>query len=322
MKLKQLLSLRRYRRCARIFRRPLKVHLQVAAAQRQPLRADLLGGGSLDVADARACRPMFDWLLEQSPDPLPVAMEDALVTFHHAGRPVALPPTGTSFLIFREIFADDVYQLDALSKRLGTVVDIGANVGLFALRAAPLAERIICVEPVAENLATARRNIARAGESGRITLHKAAAAGESGRTASIHLCDGNNGAHSMRREHAAQWGTAGYEEAPTIGLADLFETHDIRECSLLKCDAEGAEFDIFQNAPREILERVERIALEVHLTAGDWDLKRFRALCGQLEAAGFRLEYESPQDRQGQPKRAFLLWASRNPPAAGTRHAA
>lgn len=322
MKLKHLLSLRRYRRCAAIFRHPLKVHLRVAAARRQPLSAELLRGGSLEVADVRACRPMFDWLLEQSPDPLPVAVEDGMVTFNHAGRPVALPPSGTGFLIFKEIFADDVYQLDTLGERLETVVDIGANVGLFALRAAPLAERVICVEPVAANLATAQRNIARAGESGRITLHKAAAAGESGRTARIYLSAGNTGAHSVRQEHAAQWGTAGYEDVPTISLADLFARHDIRRCSYLKCDAEGAEFDIFQNAPQEILERVERIALEIHLTAGDWDLKRFHELCARLEAAGFRLEHAPPQDAQGQPKRAFLLWASRGQHAAGVRRAA
>jgi FkbM family methyltransferase len=315
MKLQHLLSLRRYRRCGRIFRHPLHAHVKVAAGRRGPATIDLIAGQSLQVADVRECRPMFDWLLEQSADPLPVALENGLVIFHHAGKAFALPPNGMVFTIFKEIFADDVYGLNAVDGRLDTVVDLGGNIGLFAVRVAPLAQRVISVEPVEANLAMARQNIARAGGSSKITLHKGVVAATSGGSARIFLSRDNVGAHSIRQEHAAQWGAGGYEDVPRISLADLFNQHAVLHCSLLKCDVEGAEFEIFENAPDQLLARVDRIALEVHFTTGDWNPQRFHDLCRRFVAAGFHLEHEPLEGLQTARNNCFVLLATRQRPA-------
>jgi FkbM family methyltransferase len=309
MKLKHLVGLRRYRRCRQVFRRPLWVHAHLAAARRRPLQVELVSGGLLTIPDVRQDRPMFDWLLEQSPDPLPVTLENGLVAFKHDVQRVVLRPRGSDFAIFREIFGEDVYGIGAIGGRLGTVVDIGANVGLFALRVAPLAQRVICAEPVETNLALARENIARARAADKIALRKWAVTGESGKTARIYLSDGNSGAHSIRREHAAQWGSTAYEDVSTISLADLFESEAVEHCSLLKCDAEGAEFELFQHLPRDILSRIERIVMEIHLTAAGWDLEKLGALCAQLEAARFRVEHEPIRDRRGRRRPALMLRA-------------
>lgn len=310
MKLRDLVSLRRYRRCRRLFRSPLKAHLQIASARRRPLSLELLRGGSLSVADARGCRGMFNWILEGPTDPLPITVENGLVAFNHQGARIALRPNSEDFFVLKEIFLDDVYRLNALEGPLGTVIDLGANAGLFAVRVAPLAARVICVEPVAANLEIARQNVTRIGAHDKVTFCKCAVTGASGKTARIFLSAGNTGGHSVRQEHAARWKAAGHEDVPTLTLADLFARHRVRRCCLLKCDVEGSEFEIFHSTPPEILARIDRIALEVHLTSADWNLEQLGRLREKLESAGFRVDHEAVRDRRRRLKPALMLFAA------------
>ena len=93
--------------------------------------------------------------------------------------------------------------------------------------------------------------------------------------------------------HEAQGG-AGVEQVQTISLADLFAEHGVERCDLLKCDVEGAEFEIVLATPHEVLQRIARLAMEVHLTP-DTPADRFPALKAHLEASGFALvEEEGP----------------------------
>jgi FkbM family methyltransferase len=316
MKLGHLLSLRRYRRCRRLFRSPLRAHLLIAAAGRRPLSLELLPEGSLSLSDPKACREMFRWLLEGPSDPGRITVEDGLVAFDHQGLRIALRPRSEDFFVLREIFLDDCYRLNTLAGPLDTVIDLGGNVGLFALRVAPLAARVICVEPVEANLEVARRNVARIGAQGKVTLLRCAVTGESGKTARIYLSAGNTGGHSLRAEHAARWAFAGFEDVPTVSLADLFQRERVRRCSLLKCDVEGAEFEIFRSAPRDVLAKIDRIAMEVHLT-DDENLHELAALREKLQSAGFRVEHEPARDRRQRLQPALMLFAAgQNQPAS------
>ena len=98
---------------------------------------------------------------------------------------------------------------------------------------------------------------------------------------------------------------------PGISLANLFDQYAVRQCSLLKCNVEGAEFEIFENAPAELLARVDRIVMEVHLTTRDWNPQRFHALCRRLAAAGFRIEHGPLVGPRGEANRCFALTACR-----------
>ena len=100
MKLEHLINPRRYLRCRRMFRRPLEAHLRIAAAARRPLTLKLVDGRTLRVDSARRARPVFDWLLDEAADPLPVTEEDGLVIFRHEGTPIALRPIETDFFTF------------------------------------------------------------------------------------------------------------------------------------------------------------------------------------------------------------------------------
>jgi len=321
MSLKKLFNRRRYRRCVELFRRPLWAHLQISARLPGPLDLEMNDGQRLQVPDARRSRRMFDLLLEQLPYPFPVTVADGLVEFQYEGRRYALRPTYADFFIFQEVIVGDDYRIDTLPKPLGTVVDLGMNIGLFTLKVAPDAERVVSLEPVQENFEMARRTLTRAGLDHKVTFLKAAVAGESNGTVRIYSSDSNAGGHSMFHDHATQWGDTHYEDVPAICLADLFAREGITHCSLLKCDVEGAEFDVIANTPLEVLSSIDRILMEVHLNVIDWDPRRLSEFTGRLALAGFHVQHDAIKERWGRRKRGIALWATHERAAAGRRAA-
>lgn len=321
MFLSRLCNRRRYQRCVRLFRQPLKAHLATSVAVPWPLSLDLNDGGRLRVPSARTCRRMFGLLLDTLPDPFPVTVSGGLVEFQYGGQRFGLRPSYADFYIFKEVIVLDDYRLAALPKPLGTVVDLGANIGLFSYKMAAAANRVVALEPVRENYEMARRLFERAGLSEKITLHKAAIAGRSAGTMRIHACDANAGGHSIFREHAGQWGETRYEDVPAVSLADLFARERIDHCSLLKCDVEGAEFEVIEAAPIDLLASIDRILMEVHLNVIQWDVERLDRFTGRLAAAGFQVEHDSLTARWGRQKRGFVMSATQRH-LAGARRAA
>jgi FkbM family methyltransferase len=67
---------------------------------------------------------------------------------------------------------------------------------------------------------------------------------------------------SRRAREAAGWSS---ETVTGVTLDQVFEAHRIDRCAWLKLDCEGAEWDIM--AKTGVLERVDRISLELHLPA-------------------------------------------------------
>ena len=266
MKLTNLISPKRFLRGTKIFSAPLAAHLAIAAARSQPATIGLKTGGRLLIENMRQARQMFNWLLTESCNPLPVNEEGGLVHITHDDHRIALRPISTDFYTFKEVFVRDVYELDNITGPLDTVIDIGSNIGLFSLRVAPLAKKLVCVEPVSRNRIVAQHNFRLSGNSEKFSLHDLAVTRKSGENVRIFLSEKNEGGHSISQEHASQWGKTGYEDVRTISLADLFEIEKVDRCSLLKCDVEGAEFEIFENAPLELLSKIDNLLMEVHLT--------------------------------------------------------
>ena len=312
MKLSDLFNIRRYRRCRRLFRAPMAAHVQLAMARPGPLHLPLVDGGVLSLPNVRHARKMLAWLLGNQHNARLRSVDKELVELQYGEIQVVIPPTDESFFTFSELFLDDCYQLARIKQPLGTVIDLGTNIGLFATRIAPMAERVICVEAVEENLAIAHANVQRAQLDKKVSFHHRAIAGESGRTEKIFLSEGNRGGHSICCEHASRWGTRGYEEIQTISLADLFHKERIDCCSFLKCDIEGAEYEVFAHVPEPILRRIDRIAMETHLTVPQWSGDRWQQLCDKLQAAGFRIQHGPLHDGCGRPNPVVMLYADRH----------
>jgi FkbM family methyltransferase len=168
------------------------------------------------------------------------------------------------------------------------VIDIGGNIGTFALTAARRAclGRVFCFEPNSENYQLLLRNIA-LNRAANIVPVRAAVSGSKG-TIKLFL-SAQGGFHSVREDRMRD--PSRYEMVETVSLKDILDKHGIERCNFLKLDCEGAEYDILYNLPREYYSRIDKIAMEYH---GDNDPEKRRIqsdrLAGHLENVGFRIE--------------------------------
>ena len=94
--------------------------------------------------------------------------------------------------------------------------------------------------------------------------------------------------------------------------ADLLRRESVERVDLLKCDVEGAEFDALLGAEVEVLRKVERIAVELHLTS-ELPAGRADALRAHLRVAGFELEEEEGPEMYGGTLKQLLLHGWRQP---------
>lgn len=314
MPLLRLLHPRRYARCRQMFRRALLTHARLAIGRRRSMAVEFLDGGRALVERPRSFRRVFDELLSGVDDPGPVTWRGGVLSFMHGGRRVALRPDTTDAYIFGEVCLDDCYGIGGGTEKFDTIVDLGANIGLFAAQAAACAARVVAVEPVAANREVAALNLEEPLADGRATLVAAAIGARTGGTTRIYLSE-NSGGHSIDAGHAGYWGHSGFEDVPTLSLADLFRRHGVDRCDLLKCDVEGAEYEILGAAPLDVLARIDRIVLEAHIDRQSLAPARLTDLVARLRAAGMRVEHQ-PIDLREAPRQSLMVRARRAPTAA------
>lgn len=177
------------------------------------------------------------------------------------------------------------------------VVDVGANVGCFSLLAAARGARVEAYEPHPETFDYLLANTADAA----VACHQAVVVGHaraSGRTM-LWLHPDYETHHSILPTDPVDGNALGEPlEVDAFTLTDVLDGG----CDLLKIDAEGAEFELLEETPPEVLRRARRIAVEVHESVGD--VGTVRAL---LVRAGFEVEIDR---KSGQPL-ALLFAAQR-----------
>lgn len=305
--LAKMLSPRRYLRARSIFERPWATNRRLSGrmGSKKPLTLKFRDGGEATFASARKWSGVMNWLLSAPGSPHPVTFRDGVLSFNALGHRVHLrafsPGDPGSF---NDLFVRDNYHVNALPAQLGTVVDLGANVGLFAMRIAARAERVVSIEPLPDNAELARVNIAAAQAKTPIEVLQMAVSRRSGETLNLYVCDspvspGGIGA-SLFEEHTGRWGETRHVPVQTISLDDLFAQKGIEKCGLLKCDVEGAEYDALLAASDATLARIDRMLVECHLTRPEW-MPAFDELRARLAAAGFDVLYESLTKPDGQP---------------------
>jgi FkbM family methyltransferase len=186
--------------------------------------------------------------------------------------------------IFHEVWDHERYTAGSISTvaRSGTVVDIGAHIGLFSVFAARKlhARRIISAEPDPANFELLSKNIA-ANHVENASLVMAAIADESGERR-IYNNPSNTGGHNFYARGAPS------RLVRTLSLTELFKSSGVSKCSLLKMDCEGAEMEILENAPDELLRSVSAISLEYHLDA--YSPERLEKFQKRIEGFGFLIE--------------------------------
>ena len=168
------------------------------------------------------------------------------------GGCIGLRPGTTDFKVLEEVLVQQIYgRFTRLLPMGGTILDLGANVGLSAayLGRASLESRVIAVEPDAGNFRMLVENLRNAGIE-----HRAIQAFAGGECGFASVQDSGNGAWGIRRGPAADSGV------PVIPIPELMDGSGPVS---LKCDIEGDERELFAHfAEWEHL--VGLIILELH----------------------------------------------------------
>lgn len=177
------------------------------------------------------------------------------------GRRVALRPGSSDPFVFHQVFVDREYDSPNLPARAGTIVDLGANIGLASLFLAARypAARILAVEPDADNFTLLATNLAPFGE--RVTPLLAAAWPQDGHITLLQ----EDGAGAP----LGSWGVQvadrpGGAIVPCHNVATLLDRADFDRIDILKVDIEGAELEVFAQDSARWLSRVDLIAIETH----------------------------------------------------------
>lgn len=206
--------------------------------------------------------------------------------------------------LMNEIFVRRRYYREGFAIRpTDIVVDIGANMGLFALWAAPQASlgRVVAVEP-SRTLDCLVHN-ARWNGLDNITPVPVAIGNDGDEMELVEYPGFNIVTHPVGCGPA--WITrlliflryyryrcaSVRVKVPCRSLGSLIDEYDLRRVDYLKVDCEGAEYELFRQLAPEHWDRIERIAMEFHeLHPGD----RHGELVSLMQEHGFHVEVRKP----------------------------
>ena len=181
-----------------------------------------------------------------------------------SGARVASDDLDEAILILDEIVHGRCYTgPDFYRPRPGDVVlDVGANIGLFALHLVTLVPdvRVHCFEPGPRAHALLRENLETNGLTGRVTPH------------AVAVFDHNGPVLLRRAERAGHRSLLGTtlvspgegDAVEAIDLAEVLRRSGAARVALLKLDVEGAEIEIVEGAGPEVWARIDRVVLEFH----------------------------------------------------------
>lgn len=222
--------------------------------------------------------------------------------------------------IAKEVFRNGAYRRAGFEIRpTDVVVDIGANMGIFALWAAPQAKegRVICIEPT-KVIECLELSLPQSGLRN-VTIVKCAIADQRGTIELLEYAGFTAVSHSaafqpshwgqffinlMWRKHQAQPVKV---SCPCCRIEDVLAEQDITQVDLLKIDCEGGEYAIFDSISAETLALVSRIAMEFHELHPSHNHRR---IVQRLEKAGFDVQVERPWFERFFLKTG-MIWASR-----------
>jgi FkbM family methyltransferase len=174
------------------------------------------------------------------------------------------------FVNYEQFFTDKIYDnfllgatmhhpLQQLPGEIGTVLDIGANIGLFTeLAIRKGASEVVSVEinekaiGIFEDIHSGRENV---------RLVKKAVYDKTGEI-EIHTDPNNSLVGSVFQDH-----TAGLSETvivKSISIDDLIDDYNLEDVGLVKIDVEGSEYAIFDGMSDDTLDKLNNIILEFH----------------------------------------------------------
>ena len=145
----------------------------------------------------------------------------------------------------------------------GVAVDIGANVGAFALLNHMKFDRIICIEPAQETVDKLLVNLKNSNITN-VEVHRLGVSDVSDKILRLcsYTCNHYSGnATTMHIDD--RWNYDEYEEVMSISLEDIFKRFDLEKIDYLKVDCESSELPFLMNKD---LSKIDYLGIEHHQT--------------------------------------------------------
>lgn len=142
-----------------------------------------------------------------------------------------------------------------------TIIDIGANIGMFAMYAIMNgARRVIAVEPNMESCRVLEETVRLNRLEDKLTLLHAAIGAESGQV--IYIPKKSSPGNVSVKTPTSNPDI--FEAIKTIALQDIIDQHQVDEVDILKVDCEGAEYELLPSISDDHLKKVKEIKMEFH----------------------------------------------------------
>ncbi len=171
-------------------------------------------------------------------------------------------PTNCTVEILHQ-FNELSWYSEYLTKDDKVILDLGGNIGLFAIHAAPWAERIVTVEPTPShfNLNTQLTN-----KFPQIERIQAAISNYTGKI-NFYTFDSNSTMNSLINRSLTNRG--GGLVVDCITIPDLIEKLNLRYVDFIKLDIEGSEtIALNDDIIKSISDKVSKILIEFHEVGG------------------------------------------------------
>jgi len=174
---------------------------------------------------------------------------------------------GPAFSGVREMYCKDVYlrPFDLSRIRFRTVIDAGANIGLFTIFAAKRAARVISIEPQTEVFSPALSALRADNQPLGEIVHVPGLL--MGSRDAGHFPDGMM-TWLERSELTTAVLRSDLDKAKSMSIPDVMTRFVAGRVEFMKMDIEGFEFLVFDDAD-QWLNRIDNIAMEVHPEVGD-----------------------------------------------------
>lgn len=160
-----------------------------------------------------------------------------------------------------DIWINKIYNPKSFSiKEKDTVLDIGANIGIFTLYASAIAKhgRIYSFEPFPGSCRRMAENIRINRICNAIANNLAVSSSNSRKT--FFISNSCSSLHSLHRMKDMKESIS----VRAITLKEIIDSNRIKKVDFMKMDCEGEEYSIIYSTPRKYLEKIEKIALEFH----------------------------------------------------------
>jgi FkbM family methyltransferase len=201
-------------------------------------------------------------------------------------RSIARLPDGNK-LLFRpftwdqdgimEIYGDKKYEELFHVRKGDVVIDAGAHIGIFALKAARLVGKegtVVAIEPNMENYSflTANKNI----NNLENVIPVYAALSDYCGKARLYSWKGVNAGYSIVEKHSSH-----YVEVPVFTLDHLATKLGLCKVDFLKIDAEGAELEVLRGSAEKLKRSSAKVVIAGYHATDDTDaISRFMKSLG------------------------------------------